>query len=151
MKIIDLNGKKLWSKTVPVKVESNSSMVCFEEETSKLLENIDAKNAVFMVSLKKGKEILSSNYLYFTEPKNLELQKPEIKKEIAKTGDGYTLTLSANTVVRDLYLDYDGEGHFSDNFFDLFPGQKITVSFTPENDEGNFENKLKLFSLVDTF
>ena len=134
-----------------MKVESNNSLVCFEEETSKLLKDIDAKNAVFLVSLKKGKEELSSNYLYFTEPKNLELQQPDIKKEINKTGEGYTVTLSANTLVKDLYLDYEGEGHFSDNFFDLFPGQKVTVSFTTEKDSGNFESNLKLFSLVDSF
>lgn len=151
MKITDFDGKVLWNKSVPVEVQPNNSVVCFKTETSQLLENINIKDAVFTVKLKKGKKILSSNYLYFTEPKNLELKQPEIKKEIVKTESGYSVTLSANTLVKNLYLDFDGEGKFSDNFFDLFPGESSTVHFIPNDETDNFSNRLKLFSLIDTY
>ena len=151
MKITDFSGKVLWMKAVPVDVQSNNSVVGFKTETSQLLGNIDVNNAVFMVELKKGKKVLSSNHLYFTEPKNLALQQPEIRKTITKTPTGYAVKLSTNTLVRDLYLDFDGEGQFSDNFFDLFPDKTVTVQFTPKANAANFERDLKIFSLVDTY
>jgi beta-mannosidase len=53
--------------------------------------------------------------------------------------------------VKDLYLDTDEKGMFSDNYFDLLPGEKVTVNFKTKEKIDNFGEKLKLFSLTDSY
>jgi len=40
---------------------------------------------------------------------------------------------------------------FSDNYFDLLPGEKVIVSFKTKEKTYNFGEKLKLFSLTDSY
>ena len=40
---------------------------------------------------------------------------------------------------------------FSDNYFDLLPGEKVIVSFKTKEKTDNFGEKLKLFSLTDSY
>jgi beta-mannosidase len=104
-----------------------------------------------VVKLWKGKELLSSNQMYFTAPKNLKLENPEIVKKITPKGAGYSVSLTAKNLVKNLYLSIEDEGKFSDNYFDLMPGETVVVQFTPAGKCENFENKLKLVSLFDTY
>jgi beta-galactosidase/beta-glucuronidase len=89
----------------------------------------DTKEVVFYTELKLGRRILSRNTLYFEPVKNLHLEKPLIKKSIRATADGYSITLSADRLAKNVYLSVDQKGAFSDNFFDLMPGEVHTISF----------------------
>jgi hypothetical protein len=50
-----------------------------------------------------------------------------------------------------LYSGIEDEGKFSDNYFDIMPGETVVVQFTPAGKCENFENKLNLVSLFDTY
>ncbi len=128
MKILDFNGKVLWTKNVPVNIPANTSRECFKINTNELVKNMDTTQIVFSVKLLKGDNLLANNLYYFSEPKNLKLLKPEITRVIKETGDGYSITFTADKLVKDLYLDTDLKGWFSDNCFDLLPGEKVTVT-----------------------
>ncbi|HVN56788.1 MAG TPA: glycoside hydrolase family 2 protein [Bacteroidales bacterium] len=151
MKILDFSGKMLWSKNIPVSVPANTSKECFKIGTGELIGKMDTTRIVFTVRLVSGNKVLASNACYFSEPKYLNLEKTEITKVINRTVDGYSITLSADKLVKDLCLEAGLTGWFSDNCFDLIPGEKVTVTFRTKETSDNFGEKLGLFSLVDSY
>jgi beta-mannosidase len=151
MKILDFDGKVLWSKNVAVNIPANTSKECFKINTNELVNKMDTTQIVFSVKLLKGNELLASNVSYFSEPKNLKLPKSEITKEIKEKEDGYSITLTSDKLVKDLCMDTDLEGWFSDNCFDLLPGEKVTLSFKTKNKTESFGEKLTFFSLTDSY
>ncbi|MCQ2300390.1 MAG: hypothetical protein MJZ81_09735 [Bacteroidales bacterium] len=70
---------------------------------------------------------------FFVYPKDLELPKATIATSVVKEGDRYLLTLTTDKLAKDVQLSTKGGilGHFSDNYFDLLPGETKTVVFTP--------------------
>ena len=68
-------------------------------------------------------------------------------KSIAKTSDGYDITLDTNVPARFVDLDFDGiSGFFSDNFFNLIPGSVKTVHFKTNAEITDPERQLKMFA-----
>ncbi len=151
MKILDFNGKVLWSKDIPVNIPANTSKDCYKINTNELINKLDTTQIVFSVKLLNGDKQLASNVFYFSEPKDLKLPKTEINKVIKEIEDGYSITLSAEKLVKDLYIETDLKGWLSDNCFDLLPGEKVTVSFKTKEKKENFGDKLRLFSLTDSY
>jgi beta-mannosidase len=151
MNILDFSGKTIWSKTIPVNMGANTSTAFFKAKTNELLNKLDTTQIVFSVKLLKGNQIIASNLCYFSAPKDLKLQNPVITKLVTVTELGYSITISSDKLARDLYLDTDEKGRFSDNYFDLLPGEKVTVNFKTKEKIENFGDKLKLFSLTDSF
>jgi beta-mannosidase len=151
MKILDFSGKQLWSKNVPVSMAANTSTAFFKTTTKELVDKLDTTQIVFSVKLLQGNKLLASNLSYFSAPKDLKLQKPVITKLVAVSEQGYSITLTSDKLVKDLYLDIDEKGMFSDNYFDLLPGEKMIVSFKTKEKTDNFGEKLKLFSLTDSY
>jgi len=151
MKILDFSGRQLWSKTVPVNMTANTSTEFYKTSTKELVNKMDTTQIVFSVKLMDGSKLIASNLSYFSSPKDLKLPKPTISKVVAVSDKGYSITLSSDKLVKDLYLNTEENGQFSDNYFDLLPGEKVTVTFKTKEKVENFGDKLKLFSLTDSF
>jgi beta-mannosidase len=151
MKIFDFSGKQLWSKTIPVNMMANTSTAFYRTTTKELVNKLDTTQIVFSVKLLQGNKLVASNLCYFSSPKDLIMQKPYITKVVTVSDQGYMITLTSDKLVKDLYLDTDEKGRFSDNYFDLLPGDKVTVIFKTKEKIENFGDKLKLFSLIDSY
>ncbi len=151
MKILDFSGKQLWSKSIQVNMTANTSTEFFKTTTKELVNKLDTTRIVFSVKLVQGNKLLASNLCYFSSPKDLKLQKPVITKLITVSDQRYSIMLTSDKLVKDLYLDTDEKGLFSDNYFDLLPGEKVTVSFKTKEKINNFGDKLKLYSLTDSY
>lgn len=152
LRILDFRGKVLWDKTIPAQIASNSSKVFFSQKTSELLKGIDAKNTVLSIKvLEKGKEI-SDNVWYFVPTKDLSLSKPAIQTKITQTDKGYAVELTSNALAKNVYLQLEEyEGFFSDNYVDILPNEKTTIYFKSNTNIKDFEKKLKIISLVDSY
>jgi beta-mannosidase len=59
--------------------------------------------------------------------------------------------LSSDKFARYVFLSIDKQGFFSDNYFNLMPGEKKTITFTTSQKPSDFEKDLKVMSLVDTY
>jgi len=151
MKIIDFKGKEIWKNSVPVNMEANTCKTFFEEKSDTFLKEIDKKNTAFIVRLVQDKRILSKNIFYLVRFKDLNLPKFKITKKISDMTGGYKIGLSTDKLVKDLYLSVEKEGFFSDNYFDLLPGEQKAITFTTKKNIKDFEKKLKMMSLVDTY
>ena len=72
----------------------------------------------------------ASDKVYLVNPGELNLKKSSIFIErFGWSGDSYIFEISANTFVKSVELYSLQEGNFSENGFDLFPGETIRVSF----------------------
>lgn len=85
---------------------------------------------------------------YFVSPKDISLSEQNIIRDIVKTDNGFKVTLNANTLQKDVFLIANGKGRWSDNFFDLLPGEPKEVSFTTDNSEATLLEVKTLNTLV---
>ena len=75
-------------------------------------------------------------------------------EKVLKTKNGFEIIIHSDNLAKNIYLFADGlEGRFSDNYFDLLPGQSVKIKFkTSEAIELEiFINKLNLYSLIDSY
>ncbi|MCP4404968.1 MAG: glycoside hydrolase family 2 protein [bacterium] len=98
--------------------------------------------------------VVSQQLVFFSRPKHLELQKPELRTEIRE--DGSDFLLSIDTVYPALWVWPELVGvkaAYSKRFFHLFPGRTVEVRVQPEKKLSleEFKGTLNTWSLLDTF
>jgi beta-mannosidase len=139
LRVIDFQGKEVWSDAKEINVLENSS----QQFNSFPLGKIDTKNTMLIVAFQNEK-----SYFYFSKPKDLNLTKREIQKDIIKTENGFSITLKSAVLQKDVFLFTNKKGHFSDNFFDLLPNETMHVDFkTGANTLDNLQ--IKTLNTID--
>ena len=94
---------------------------------------------------------MAENLTYFRLPKDLKLSPPEMVVKIAGLKDGCSIELSCRSLARSVLLACgDDDGFFSDNYFDLLPGETKRVEYRTSVDEANVKRQLKAISLIDS-
>jgi beta-mannosidase len=155
LRLMDFEGKEHWSEEKQIEIEASASKVYFEAAADQILNGKPKQNVLLWVQMFDSvNSLISENVLYFDAVKNLNLPLAEIKHKIEKTKDGFTLDLSTDKLAKNLYLRADEmEGHFSDNYFDLLPGESVQIGFLCQDSIQlpDFEKSLKIFTLVDTY
>ncbi|MCD4730079.1 MAG: hypothetical protein K8R74_05740 [Bacteroidales bacterium] len=146
LRIISFDGEENWTDKQVVDISANSSNIHFEKELTGFSKN----DHLFSAKLISNEKILASNIYYFLLVKDLQLPEPGIQKEIIKIEKGYQIILKTDKLAKNVFLSVDGEGFFSDNYFDLLPGEEKRITYIPEQATGSFEKELKVISLVDT-
>ena len=117
-----------------IKIPANSSELVFAQPLNEEIFNY--KDVVLKI------EFGETNALhYFAKPKDLNLIRSEIFSEISKNENGFLVTLSAKSLHKDVFLFSSEKGKWSDNFFDLIPGEEKVVQFTTQAKKLNFEMK----------
>jgi beta-mannosidase len=130
VRLMDLNGHVIRQKLIPVKVQANSSGVFYRAMSKELLKVADRQNVVFNVQLLQQHKELSQNNLYFENPKNLKLTKTPVKYTLTNKNGVYVLKISSACLLKNLRISAgDDSIIFSDNYFDLLPGENKTVTF----------------------
>ena len=150
VKLIDFNGKDLYVKQIPVKIEANSSSIVLSINETMVLAKTDKKKCCLVVQLNQPNKMLSHNILYFTEPKNLLLPKTNIDIVINEAVKGYNLVLKSNVLAKNIYLETNlKESTFADNNFDLLPGKRTKINVRYSGNKAELIRDLKITSLFD--
>jgi beta-mannosidase len=152
LKLMDFSGNILWETAKTINIPANTSRVIFSEKVNTILSNYD-RNKIFLSAEIKVNGKPKANKLHFFDiEKNLRLEKPYISKKVQKTKDGYSIELQTNNLARYVMLSIENEDvSFSDNYFDMIPGEKIYINMQCKNEIAEIENKLKIISLVDSY
>ena len=148
LNLIDFEGRPLGSRALEVRIEPNSSALFFSERVRNILRGADRRETVLKCALYEEEKKIAGNLLYFASPGDLFLPEPEIEYDIESVENGCVITLRSGTLVKNLYMEFEGENaFFSDNFFDLIPGRQrqITVRFAGKSD--SIEEKFRYRSL----
>ncbi|MCX6278559.1 MAG: glycoside hydrolase family 2 protein, partial [Bacteroidetes bacterium] len=152
VKLIDFHGNMYSDEGFTVEIPGNTSLVYYDTAQTALLGKLNPAE-VFLLVTYKSKMFWekSVNLLYFVAPKDLQLPVPEISKKVIASPTGYKIKLSSEKLVKNLFLSTSVTGDFSNNYFDLLPGESVDIEFVTRKKDPKMEEKIVVRSLVDTY
>jgi beta-mannosidase len=150
--LLDFDGKVLWEKSVPSRIQPNIGLLPYKAEVSEIIGKADKKNIFLTTKIKENENLLTENTLYFLPVKSLDLPKTNIAKLINKTAKGYEITLFSDKLAKNIFLSLENiDGFFSDNYFDLLPGKKVVVELQTSATIKDIDKEVNIMSLVDSY
>jgi beta-mannosidase len=176
VRLLDFDGAELWRNESFLEIDANRSRAYFSHERAAILADAAPQRAVLAADVMDGSHRLSRSLHHFVRPKDLELPDPELtvlgpralELETQATGRGAAHTPAEGNDCEQRYdmgspaLSFRVEakkfaknvrlaagasrGRFSDNYFDLLPGEAVTVAFY-----GTLVGEVSATSLRDTY
>jgi len=152
--LFDFEGNRIWETKEAVTIPANTSNQVTSYAVDSILKGHASNAVVLSVEWLENEVVISRNNLYLTAPKELELMKTGISFTIEKgAGDTLQIQLQTTYLAKDVCLTFaKTDGFFSDNYFDLIPGETKKVSFISKgisHSEG--DDQLEIKTLVDTY
>jgi beta-mannosidase len=144
----------IWENASLVTIPGNSAKKFFDVNRNEFLSenNVQPNQSVFVCELVKDGKVLSKNNIFFKPFKELKVTKPEVTYEITKAEQGFDITLKTDKLAKNVYLQIaDEEGFFSDNYFDLLPGEKVTINLKAGISEVKLKEVLTVRTLDGAF
>ena len=126
MKLIDFDGNVLWSASKQIKVPSSSSNLV---NSFSIDSGLTSKWNQVLLQVNFGN---STSTYFFVKPKELALKNNEIEFDVEKVNEGYLISMSSISLQKGVMLSTTAKGHFSDNYFDLYPNEIKQVLFKTE-------------------
>ncbi len=124
MEIVNFDGRKLWEARRTMHVVENSSNV-YVRIPKKELEVYALNNTFLKISFVSETRKINSLF-YFAKPKELQLSKPTIT---IQTINPTTIEITSDVLAKNVFLS-DENVFFSDNYFDILPNQKVTITLS---------------------
>ncbi|MCK4450973.1 MAG: glycoside hydrolase family 2 protein, partial [Anaerolineae bacterium] len=137
----DFSGQELYEEVLEVRAPANASVkvrhLSFDELGIK-----DPRQEYLAVRSRSG--LFPDNRHFFVEVKDLKRPKPNLTVKITGGSDGkYEVRVATDTYAYFVNLVVPIEGtKFSDNYFDLFPGQERVIEVWSEADRRLEENDI---------
>jgi beta-mannosidase len=153
MRLLDFSGNSLLEQTKEVQVPAQSSAIYFTVDKTALGAKGDPHRTFLVFDLEVAGKKVSRNLIFFDVTHDLELPvAPKIETTFNQSGGDFTITLQSQKLARSVYLSFgDLDVQSSDNYFDLLPGEAVTIrlksSATPEQVRG----AMKVTSLTEAF
>ncbi|UOG76381.1 hypothetical protein MTX78_07215 [Hymenobacter tibetensis] len=133
IRLLDFAGKVLNESKTNLTVPANTSTNVYRVPVKDVLKGAAPTNVVLDIRLTSQNQEVAQNCLYFELPKNLKLNKAPISYTLAKGKEkgAYVLKVSAAQLAKNLRVSAGDDAIiFSDNYFDLLPGQAREITFT---------------------
>jgi beta-mannosidase len=152
IKLLDFYGTELarWERFI--RVFPMESRVYFSLSRIDLPKELNPKESFLYCALKKEAELITDNTLYFVSPRKQKLPPPKWSVEIGEDNGEFLIKINPGTLLRNVILTTNGlDGHFDDNFFDLYPGQVRQIKFLPKSgiSKETLENALSILTLYE--
>lgn len=146
--LLDFDGKILKSENKQVDLAEDSSTLLMAFSENDLVDSNTKKRVVLHIKLLIDGEPVSQNNYYFEKPKNLELSKVKVKlRQLSEN----TIEVSAPKMAKSVWLFLPGvDNAFSDNYFDLIPGEKKIIKIKANNLKHSL-NKIQIKTLIDAY
>jgi beta-mannosidase len=150
--LIDFQGKNLWHHDQAVTLAPNSSKVFFQADTGDHANQYELEKVLLRARVYQGEVLLSENFQYFKPAKDLALEKPGIQATYKKVPEGYEILLSSSSLAKFVFLTIESPvGRFSDNYFDLIPGEPKKILFKTGETIENIKEKMEISSLIESY
>ena len=132
VELMDFDGKAHGKWTQSGMLAANSSVLFMKKPAGELQGKLSAANSLLHFTLKtKNGATLADDVFYFAYPKNQKLPEANIETSVRRRGDAIEMTLKTDKLARDIFVEVPVQGvRFTDNFFDLLPGQRKKITIT---------------------
>jgi beta-mannosidase len=150
LQVFDFQGNKIGEEIKKhIEIVPNGSKMYEDFSVSRLLHHHKANDVFAVVTVENEEGVLGKRIFYFDYPKNLHLPKATIQHEIVATTEGYKVILRSDKLAKNVFIQTDAKGRWSDNYFDLLPNETKEINFKLEN--GDFLKDFLIKSLTDTY
>ncbi|MDH3456228.1 MAG: glycoside hydrolase family 2 protein [Gemmatimonadota bacterium] len=150
--VLDFQGAERWSLSLPVGIEANRSTRVLATPVSWVLADADPTEVVLRATFSREREVLAQSLMYFVKPKDLALPPAEFDLRVLRDNSGHRVVLEAKSLLKNVYLTADGlRAHFSDNFFDMLPGEVKQVQVQLERDNVDLSRFVGARTLRDSY
>jgi beta-mannosidase len=155
-KLVNLGGSIEASGQFDAKIAANASAKVHTLDIADAVNKAGGtREVVLFYSFIADGETLSSNTTYFERPKHMKLKAPKYGMSVKKLGaNEFELTIKADKPALWVWPDIEGvPAKYSDRFFDLDGAGECVINITTQEDmdESVFEEKLKVWSITDTY
>lgn len=153
VRAFDFDGKILSDVTkLDTEIPTDSSRMIWQGTVKTVLGKQKLENSVVEITLKNSEgKLLNRRLFYLCPPKKLSLPKAKISLKVEQVNDGYQLILQSDKLAKNVLIGTEAEGFFSDNYFDLLPGERKTVLFKTQGILDEPQSAFRVKSLVDTY
>lgn len=132
VELMDFDGKVHGKWTQNGRLAANSSVLFMKNPAGELQGKLSAATSLLHFTLKaKNGATLADDVFYFAYPKDQKLPEANIETSVRRRGDAIEMTLKTDRLARDIFVEVPVQGvRFTDNFFDLLPGQRKKITIT---------------------
>jgi beta-mannosidase len=152
-RLLDFSGNVLLEQTKDVQVPAQSNAIYFSLDKAALAAKGDPRKSFLVFDLDMAGKRVSRNLIFFDAMHSLDLPvAPKIDATLGKTGEDYTVTLKSAKLARNVYVSFgDLEVQSSDNYFDLLPGEPVTIRLKTSVTQQQLKAALMTMSLTEAF
>jgi beta-mannosidase len=153
MRLLDFSGSVLLEESKDVQIAAQSSAISFAIDKATLAAKGDLRRGFLVFDLDVAGKKVSRNLMFFDVTHNLELPvAPKIETTLSKNTEDYTVTLQSSKLARNVLLSFgDLEARTSDNYFDLIPGEAVTVRVKSPATLEQLRGAMRTMSLTEAF
>lgn len=132
VELMDFDGKAHGKWTQSGMLAANSSVLFMKKRADELQGKLSAATSLLHFTLKdKNGATLADDVFYLAYPKDQKLPEANIETSVRRRGDAIEMTLKTDKLARDIFVEVPVQGvRFTDNFFDLLPGQRKKITIT---------------------
>jgi len=152
LEVHTFDGKILSDETIDIVIPENSSDIYFSSVLNDYIPEQYKNQCLLKTSVVNDEELIAENIYYFNYPKDLVLKRPELAIDIETNSKDYIIHISTDYLAKNIYLSVEDEDvFFSDNYFDLVPGEEKIILLKTGTPIENIDEKLKVITLDDTY
>lgn len=155
VRVIDLKeGNTVYEKKSNVTLPANSSHIRFRAPLATILSGRNGNEVVVNVRFtEQGKEAKTYSNNYFpSRYKEIDFPKAHLHASSVAVGDGFDVTVESDAFARGVFLSIEGiENFFSDNYFDLLPGEAVTIHVSTALSKAAFDRQLQLEHMAGAY
>jgi beta-mannosidase len=138
-RLLTFDGKTLFDTTKDLTVPPAASTLAATLDEKSLLGAADPRASFAVFELLVGGKTASRNLIFFDAVRNLRLPLAQIERTVVQENGRTVVTLLSPTLARNVYVAPGA----SDNYFDLLPGEPVTIEVAGSADS------LRVTSLMD--
>ena len=153
LKVLSFSGEVLYEINKKYLLQQNSTMKAESLSIEWLNKNFDPNSSLLVASLFSDEIEISNNNYYLSKFKDIKLTKPLIEYKIVELINTFEVSLTSKNLVKNVFVDIDSNQNFSDNYFDIIPGEvyKISIKKDQSLTLDDIKRKINFLSLFDTY
>jgi beta-mannosidase len=147
-----LNGEILYTHNLRVDLAPQEKQEFLLSDLQAEARKYPAAGVCLRYRIETGEGVAYRHATYLVPVRELELEEPDLQWQVHSGTDSVDITVSSNKLVKNLYLWLpEEEGHFSDNFFDLFPGEPRRITLRGVDPKRCSPDRLRWTSIYQTY
>ncbi len=150
LRMLDLSGNLLRERFEKVGLGANTANRVLDIDYYDFIASNAPENVVLHTTFESG-DIRVQSVNFLAPLRQVDLPPASLQTDISAFNGGFSICVSSDLFARGVYLSVDHEKplFFSDNYFDLLPGEKKIVVVRTSMSEYEFRNRLRVISMCD--